>query len=282
MVLTQKYFDGKVPAPGVSGEYEMEIEATVKAGISAMEQSIESFRFREALKHLMDIARTGNKYLADTEPWKIFNTDPEKVKTILYYSLQISAVLSVVAEPFLPFTCEKLKQMLNFGGAEWDQAGNLHLLKEGTELNKAFLLFDKIEDTAVEAQVNRLAETRKAQELAKSPVVPAKSPVTFEQFTSMDLRTATVLEAEKVPKTQKLLKLKVDTGIDVRTVVSGIAEYYNPEDIVGKQVCLLVNLEPRQIKGIESQGMILMAEQPDGSLVLVKPESESLPGSPVK
>lgn len=279
MVLTEKFFEGKVPPAGVKGEYEEQILNRLVELKKEVEDNIEVYRFREALKSFIDIARLGNKYLADTEPWKLIKTDPEKVKTILHYSLQISAVLSVLGEPFIPFTAEKLRKMLNLTVYDWEKAGTLPLLNEGQALNKSELLYEKIEDAAIEAQVEKLK--RPAAEVALT-VAPAKENISYDDFCKMDIRNATILAAEKVPKTQKLLKLTVDCGIDTRTVVSGVAEHFEPEQLVGKKVVLLANLEPRMIKGVESKGMILFAESADGKLRLVSPDEEAHNGSIIK
>ncbi|PIX36053.1 MAG: methionine--tRNA ligase subunit beta, partial [Bacteroidetes bacterium CG_4_8_14_3_um_filter_31_14] len=259
MVLTSKYFDGKVPAKGNVTIVETELNRAIINLKKNLEYSIENFRFREALKALIDIARLGNKYLADSEPWKIFKTEPEKVATILYYSLQIAGALTSLCEPFLPFTSKKLCKMLNLSPQKWDNIGEQEPLAEGHILGESFLLFAKIEDEEIQKQIEKLKKTKTMNEQGTLSVEPSKSEITFDDFSKMDIRIGTVLEAERVPKTQKLLKLKVDTGIDIRTLISGIAEYYTPESIIGKQVCILTNLQPRNIKGVESKGMILMA-----------------------
>jgi len=230
---------------------------------------------------MMELARVGNKYLADTEPWKLIKTDESRVKTILNISLQISASLAVLAEPFMPYTAAKLSEMLGLKNLSWKDAGKMNLVASGHTLKDGGLLFDKIEDATIEAQIKKLQDTKIANELASKTVAPEKPAVQFDDFTQMDIRIATIIEAEKVAKTKKLLKLKLDTGIDTRTVVSGIAEYYEPEKIIGQQVCLLANLAPREIKGIESKGMILMAEDNNGKLRLVQPSEFVNPGSPV-
>jgi methionyl-tRNA synthetase len=230
----------------------------------------------------MNLARLGNKYLADTEPWKVIRTDPERVKTIMNIALQITANLTIILEPFLPFSMEKLRGWINIGKMAWNDAGRTDLLKAGHLVKKPELLFDKIEDEAINRQVEKLMASKKANEAATPKTAPSKDPVTFDDFTKIDIRTATVLEAEKVPKTTKLLKLKIDTGIDVRTIVSGIAEYYDPKAIIGKQISIVANLEPRKIKGIESKGMILMAEDKDGKLVMVIPSDIVSNGSMIK
>ena len=240
------------------------------------------FRFREALKEAMNLARLGNKYLADAEPWKVIKTDPERVKTIMNIALQITANLTIVCEPFLPFSMEKLRGWINFSEKSWSKAGNTDLLTAGHLINKPGLLFEKIEDEDITRQIDKLLATKKANEAATAKTIPGKEPVTFDDFSRIDIRTATILEAEKVPKTTKLLKLKIDTGLDIRTIVSGIAEHYDPETIIGRQISIVANLEPRKIKGIESKGMILMAEDKDGKLVMVAPSENVSNGSMIK
>jgi len=230
----------------------------------------------------MNLARLGNKYLADAEPWKIIKTDPERVKTIINISLQITANLTILLEPFIPFSMEKLRGWLNIGMGRWDDAGRTDLLKPGHVISKPGLLFEKIEDEEINRQVEKLMATKKTNEATGIKTPPAKDTVSFDDFTKIDIRTATVLEAEKVPKTTKLLKLKIDTGIDVRTIVSGIAEYFEPQSLIGRQISIVANLEPRKIKGIESKGMILMAEDHDGKLVLVAPLEKVSNGSMIK
>jgi len=282
LVLTQKYFDGVVPAAGPLSAYDQEALASISTIKTEVEKSTDSFRFREALKNAMDLARLGNKYLADEEPWKIIKTDPERVKTVLNVCLQITANLTICLEPFLPFSMEKLRGFLNMGKLDWDKFGDTGLLPAGHKTNSPELLFEKIEDSVIDAQVQKLLDTKKANEMAAATTKPAKENIQFDDFGKMDIRVGTVLEAEKVAKTKKLLKLKIDTGIDKRTVVSGIAEYYEPEDLIGKQVSILVNLEPKNLKGIVSQGMILCAENADGTLSIVSPDKSVKNGSEVK
>lgn len=272
VVLTHKNWGGKIPAAGKLESIDQEVIDKVKELPSKIAASIEAYRFREALAYFIDLARAGNKYLADTEPWKLIKTDEERVKTILNISLQIAANLSIVCEPFMPFTAAKLQEMLDLSGLKWADAGRFDLVSTGHTLKEAQLLFEKIEDEVIEAQIKKLLDTKAANEKAATPLKEAKPAVTFDDFTKMDIRIATILEAERVPKTKKLLKLTLDTGLDQRTVVSGIAEYYEPEKIIGRQVCLLANLAPRDIKGIQSQGMILMAEDKDGALSFISPE----------
>ena len=281
MVLTTKYFDGKVPAVGELTDFDREIIDELPKLKAAVEENIENYRFREALKEAMNIARLGNKYLADTEPWKVIKTDEARVATILNVALQITANLATIIEPFMPFSAEKLRRMLNVEALGWDNAGVATMLESGHQLGKAELLFEKIEDSVIEAQVAKLAAAKAANEAAAKPVEPQKAEITFEEFEMLDIRIGTVLEAEKVAKTKKLLKLLVDTGIDKRTIVSGIAEHFTPEELVGRQVMVLVNLAPRELKGIESKGMILMAEDATGKLVMVPPTEPVRNGSQV-
>lgn len=282
MVLTQKYFEGKIPACSTLTDFDKETLVEIPKIKEAIEYNIENFRFRDALKEAMNLARLGNKYLADTEPWKLFKDQPERVATILNISLQITANLSILFQPFLPFSAEKLRKMINLDHSEWGLAGSTELLSVGHKLNQPELLFDKIEDDAINAQLTKLQETKAANEKKNAKVEPQKPNISYEEFSKMDIRIGTVLEAERVPKTQKLMKLLIDTGIDKRTVVSGIAEYFTPEEIIGKQVTILINLEPRKIKGIESHGMILMAEDADGKLRFVLPGDKVVNGSTVK
>ncbi|TXI68481.1 MAG: methionine--tRNA ligase [Cyclobacteriaceae bacterium] len=281
VVLTQKYFDNKVPGRNLLTAVDQKALDELKSYPSIIATSIETFRFREATANLMDLARVGNKYLAETEPWKLAKTDMSRVGTILNVALQIAASLAIVTEPFLPFTSRKLKDMLGIGDLAWSDAGHADLLKAGSKLNAAPLLFEKIEDGVIESQIKKLMDTRQAVDLAQQPVVPAKAEISFDDFSKMDIRIGKILKAERVEKSKKLLKLQVDTGIDVRTVMSGIAEHFAPEDVVGKQVTILVNLAPRKIMGVESQGMILMAADKDGSLKLLSPSGEVAPGSQV-
>lgn len=272
IVLTHKYFEGKVPQRGTLNELDTQTIEQIKQYPEKIGRSIEQYRFREALNELMNLARLGNKYLTENEPWKTIKTDPERTATVLNISLQICANLALLSEPFLPFTAEKLREMLNQDKAFWYQAGNSELLEEGKQINPAQLLFEQIDDKQIEAQLEKLQQTKKANELATATVEPQKANIEYDDFAKMDIRVGTILAAEKVAKTKKLLKLTIDTGIDKRTIVSGIAEYYSPEEIIGKQVSVLVNLAPKALKGIESQGMILMAENLDGSLSFISPE----------
>jgi methionyl-tRNA synthetase len=282
LVLTNNYYNSRVPERGATDENDNSVLAEIAVIKEKVENSLETFRFREALKEAMNLARLGNKYLADAEPWKVIRTDPEKVKTIMNIALQITASLTIVLEPFIPFSMDKLRKWLNIDLLKWDDAGRDHLLKPGHLINKPGLLFEKIENDVIERQISKLEATKKANETASAKILPSKDPVSFDDFTKVDIRTATILEAEKVPKTTKLLKLKIDAGLDVRTIVSGIAEYYDPETIIGKQISIVANLEPRKIKGIESKGMILMAEDKDGKLVMVTPAEKVSNGSAIK
>ena len=282
LVLTQKYYDGAVPERGELTDFDKKTLAEISNIKAEVEKSLDNFRIRESLKNAMDLARLGNKYLADEEPWKVVKTDTERVKTIMNISLQITANLTICLEPFLPFSMNKLRGFLNFEKMDWDKLGETDLLKAGHRTNKPELLFEKIEDKVIEGQLQKLQDTKKANELAGAVATPVKENIEFDDFGKMDIRVGTVIEAEKVAKTKKLLKLLIDTGIDKRTVVSGIAEYYKPEDLIGKQVSILVNLSPKKLRGIESQGMILCAENADGSLSIVAPDSKVKPGSEIR
>ena len=282
LVLTNNYYGGKVPDIGKTDSYDEFVLNEIKRIKENVENSLETFRFREALKEAMNLARLGNKYLADSEPWKVIKTDPERVKTIINIALQITSNLTIVCEPFLPFSMNKLRGWINFNTVKWSEAGRTDLLTSGHSINNPGLLFEKIEDEEINRQIEKLLATKKANENAESKATPGKDIITFDDFTKIDIRTATILEAEKVPKTTKLLKLKIDTGLDVRTIVSGIAEYYEPEAIIGRQISIVANLEPRKIKGIESKGMILMAEDSDGKLVMVIPSDKVSNGSMIK
>lgn len=272
IVLTHKYFEGKVPQRGTLNELDIQTIEQIKQYPEKIGRSIEQYRFREALNELMNLARLGNKYLTENEPWKTINTDEARTATVLNISLQICANLALLSEPFLPFSAQKLREMLNQDLAFWYEAGNSELLSEGKQINPAQLLFEQIDDKQIEAQLEKLQQTKKANELASATVEPQKANIEYDDFAKMDIRVGTILAAEKVAKTKKLLKLTIDTGIDKRAIVSGIAEYYSPEEIIGKQVSVLVNLAPKALKGIESQGMILMAENLDGSLSFISPE----------
>ncbi|MBE6201966.1 MAG: methionine--tRNA ligase [Rikenellaceae bacterium] len=281
LVLTHKYYGGVVPEAGEMTDYDKEILAELPKIRKSLEENIENYRFREALKEAMNIARLGNKYLADTEPWKVVKTDPERVKTILNVALQIVANTTVAIEPFMPFSAEKLTRMLAVDHLEWDVIGQSDIIKAGHTIGTAELLFEKIEDEVIERQIKKLDDAKKANLAAAAEVPEQKESVTFDQFGQMDIRVSTVVAAEKVAKTKKLLKLTVDTGIDTRTIVSGIAEYYTPEELVGRQILVLVNLLPRELKGITSQGMILMSADATGRLTLLAPTDKVPNGSQV-
>ncbi|MEW4922489.1 methionine--tRNA ligase [Algibacter sp. 2305UL17-15] len=283
VVLTNKYYEGIVPAPSEFSQVDDETLAAIKAYPDVIASSIERYRFREAGQELMNLARLGNKYLADEEPWKTIKVDEARTQTIMYVALQIASALATLSEPFLPFTSEKLKGILNVSSSDlmeenriensWNDVSSQEtLLPSGHEIGKAELLFSKIEDDTIQKQLDKLEASKKANEIANATVEPQKDTITFEDFTKLDIRVGTILEAEKMPKTKKLLKLKVDTGIDTRTIVSGIAESFTAEEVIGKRVTVLVNLAPRALRGVESQGMILMTETPEGKLVFVNPD----------
>ncbi|MCB2221401.1 MAG: methionine--tRNA ligase [Bacteroidetes bacterium] len=281
LVLTQKYFEGKVPEMEDLNDYDKSVLVEMKDFPMKVGTSLENFRFREALNEMMNLARLGNKYLTDSEPWKLYKTNEGRVRTILNISLQICANLSIVARPFLPFSADKLADLLNLDKFSWKDSGRTDLLAADHPLNPPQFLFDKIEDEQVEYQMQKLMNTR-IENQAKVPVNPAKENIEYEDFAKLDIRVGTIIEAEKVPKTKKLLKLKIDTGIDQRIVVSGIAEHYDPAKIVGQKVSILVNLAPKNLRGIESNGMILSAEDSEGRLCFVAPISEFENGSEIK
>ena len=283
LVLTKKYYDGIVPERGTLTDYDEATIEEIEKIKASLERNIELYHFREALKDAMNFARIGNKYLADTEPWKVVKTDPERVKTILNIALQITANTAIAIEPFMPFSAEKMLKMLAQEKFGWEQMGSMELIEAGHAIGEAQLLFEKIEDDVIQAQLDKLAASRQAKLVAEAEksVKEQKEEVSFDDFQRMDIRVSTILEAEKVAKTKKLLKLTIDTGIDKRTIVSGIAEYYTPEQLVGRQVLVLANLAPREIKGIESRGMILMAEDALGRLVLLQPEDKTMAGAMV-
>lgn len=282
LVLTEKYYDGIVPEKGQLTDYDTSTLAEIITLKKAVTRAIETYHFREALKNAMDMARLGNKYLADMEPWKVVKTDPERVKTIMHTALQITANLTIVFEPFLPFTTSKLRGFLNLSPLNWSELGRTDLIKAGHKINTPELLFEKIEDDAIQAQVDKLLATKKTNELEEAMTNPAKSNIEYEDFAKLDIRIGTIIAAEKVAKTKKLLRLTIDTGLDKRTVVSGIAEYFEPEKIIGQQVSILINLAPKELRGIESQGMILMAENSDGSLEFVTTSNKTKEGSEVR
>ena len=281
LVLTKKYYDGVVPACGELTDYDRDTITELSEIKASLESNIENYRFREALKDAMNFARIGNKYLADCEPWKLIKTDAERVKTILNIGLQITANIAIAIEPFMPFSAAKILNMLACEKFGWERLGAMDLLADGHQIGEPSLLFEKIEDDVIQKQLDRLAEIKKQNMAAEVKAEPQKEACSFDDFQKMDIRVSTILEAEKLPKTKKLLKLTVDTGIDKRTIVSGIAEHFSPEELIGKQVLVLVNLAPRDFKGITSQGMILMAEDATGALRLVQPTEKTNNGAVV-
>ena len=281
-ILTHKYFDGRVPALNNPDKYDNEVLGEMINIRKQVESNLDNFRFREALKEAMNLARLGNKYLADREPWILIRTDKERTGNVLNVALQITANLSALIEPFLPVTSKKMIEYLNMDPLKWSEIGKTNVLETGHELRESRLLFEKIEDKIIQEQLDKLTRIKKLNESKAAGLEPAKNQVTYEEFNNMDIRIGKILSAEKVPKTDKLLKLTIDTGLDTRTIVSGIAEYFKPEDLPGKQVSVLANLAPRNIKGIESRGMILLAEEPDGKFVFIIPEEGTTPGSTVK
>lgn len=282
LVLTQKYYDGKVPVLGQLTDYDKQTLADFADVKMQVEKLLDTFHFRDAQKEAMNLARIGNKYLAETEPWKLAKTDMSRVATILNISLQIAANLSIAFEPFLPFSSEKLRNMLNLAGFDWSELGKMNLLAENHQLNTPELLFEKIEDEQIEAQIKKLHDTKAANEINAYKPQEVKENVSFEDFGKLDIRVATVLECTKVPKADKLLQFKLDDGMGGRTILSGIAAYYpNPEELVGSQVLFIANFAPRKLRGIDSEGMILSAENPDGTLTLVRPAEKLTNGSVV-
>ena len=274
VVLTNKYYDGVIPTPNAFLDVDKETLKTLQSYPEIISKSTERYRFREASQELINLARLGNKYLADAEPWKVVKTAPERVQTIMYVALQIAAALAVVSEPFLPRTSQKLKTMLNLEPLTWAdiESGN-PLLKSSHQIGEAYLLFEKIEDTEVEYQLEKLAQSKLANELANKVIEPQKETVSFEDFSKLDIRVGTIIEAKKMPKAKKLLVLQVDTGVDVRTIVSGIADSFTAEEVIGKRVTVLINLAPLALRGVESQGMILMTETAEGRLIFVNPDA---------
>ena len=279
-VLTHKYYDGVTPGEGTLSQIDIKTLETVRAYPAVIESSIERYRFREAQQELMNVARLGNKYLADQEPWKTIKTDEQRTKTVMFVALQIASALAILSEPFLPHTSKKLKEMLHINsretqnGLQWsDVAAKKTLIATGHTINTNELLFSKIEESQIQAQMDKLTASKLANEIANKVTTPQKDTCTFEDFTKLDMRVGTIIAAEKMPKAKKLLVLKVDTGLDVRTIVSGIAESFTPQEIIGKRVTVLVNLAPRALRGVESQGMILMTQMPDGTLVFVNPDT---------
>ncbi|WP_299313083.1 methionine--tRNA ligase [uncultured Aquimarina sp.] len=285
VVLTNKYYNGVVPTPNEFSEVDLQTLTELRAYPNVISSSIERYRFREGSQELLNVSRLGNKYLADEEPWKLIKTDPERVKTIMYVGLQVAAALATLSEPFLPFTSQKLKNILAVNSDDlktnWNEIATKEmLLPAGHIIEKAELLFSKIEDADIQKQLDKLEATKKANEAENKTIEPQKDTATFEDFTKMDLRVGTIIEAEKMPKAKKLLVLKVDTGINTRTIVSGIAEHFKPEDLIGKKVTVLVNLAPRKLRGVESEGMILMTETPNGKLVFLNPDEDGVnPGA---
>ncbi|WP_435261279.1 methionine--tRNA ligase [Tenacibaculum sp. nBUS_03] len=277
VVLTNKYYDGIIPTPNDFSEIDEDTLAQLKEFPNIIAKSIERYRFREASQELMNLARLGNKYLADEEPWKVIKQDEERVKTIMYVALQIASGLAILSEPFLPFTSTKLKSILNLDNSlTWESVAEKDiLLNSEHQINKAELLFSKIEDKTIQTQLDKLEATKKANEAANKVIEPQKDTIEFDDFTKMDIRVGTIVEAEKVAKTKKLLKLTVNVGIDTRTIVSGIAESFKPEDVIGQQVSVLCNLAPRKLRGVVSQGMILMTDTPDGKLAFVQPSEKA-------
>lgn len=282
MVLTGKYFNGEVPARAELLDVDKAAFDEIRVAVKAMTEALDTFHFREALKQAMEIARVGNRYLQETEPWKVSKTDMERTATILNVALQICANLAVAFEPFLPFSSEKLCKMLNLSDRKWDMLGRDDLLPAGHKLGEPVLLFEKIEDDAIAAQLKRLDDIKKQNELSAWKPEPQQPDVPFDDFLKMDIRVGTVIECDRVPKADKLLRFLIDDGMEKRTIVSGIAKFYKPEDLVGKQVCFVANFAPRKLKGVESQGMILSAQNPDGSLVVISPSAPVTPGSQVK
>jgi methionyl-tRNA synthetase len=277
VVLTNKYYNGVVPTPNELTEVDEQTLAELKAYPAVIASSLERYRFREAQGELMNVARLGNKYLADEEPWKMVKTNPERVQTQMYVALQIASALAILSEPFLPFTSQKLCKMLNIELNHWNlEFDQWNLTKAGHQIGQAEILFAQIEDAEIQKQIDKLEATKKANIMENQVVEPQKPAATFEDFSKLDLRVGTILEAEKMPKANKLLVLKVDTGIDVRTIVSGIAEHFSPEEVIGKRVTVLVNLAPRALRGVESQGMILMTNNKEGQLVFVNPDADGV------
>ena len=278
VVLTHKYFDGVIPAAGELTDYDRATIAEFKGVKETLSNNIEQFHFREALKDAMNLARIGNKYLADTEPWKLAKTDMKRVETIMNVSLQICANLAIAFEPFLPFTAEKLRAMLGMAEVDWNKLGQLDILADGAKIEKPVLLFEKIEDSVIQAQLDKLARIKQENIIANFKPEPVAKECTFDDFMKLDIRVGKVLECSKVKKADKLLQFKIDDGMGGRTIVSGIAKFYEPADLIGKEVCFIANFPPRKLKGIESQGMILSAEDADGSLVVIGPQGEVKPG----
>ena len=282
LVLTHKYFDGVIPAAGELTDYDRATIEEFNGVKDSLNANIEEFHFREALKDAMNLARIGNKYLADTEPWKLAKTDMERVATIMNVALQITANLAIAFEPFLPFSAEKLRKMLNLAAADWSKLGSIDILAAGSHIEKPELLFEKMEDSVIDAQMQKLERIKQENIVKNFTPAPVAADVAFDDFLKLDIRVGKVVECKRVPKADKLLQFSIDDGMGGRTIVSGIAKYYAPEDLVGKEVCFIANFPPRKLKGVESQGMILSAENPDGSLVVIGPQGEVKPGCQVK
>ncbi len=281
VVLTHKFFEGRVPAQGELTDYDKETIAALAEFPKKIGDSIDNYRFREGLANMMDLARLGNKYLAETEPWKVIKENPARVETIMNIALQIAANLAILSEPFLPFTAEKLRNQLGLNETTWNETGGANLLPVGTLIGESSLLFEKIEDDVIEKQVKKLQESKRMNELENAKVPALKENIQFDDFAKLDIRIGTILEAEKLPKSDKLLKFLIDDGFEKRVILSGIAKHYSPEDMIGKQVTFIANLAPRKMMGIESNGMILMAEDRDGSLALLQPNKQVWNGGTV-
>lgn len=279
LVLTNKYYEGVVPTPNTFSDYDQEVLNAIKKYPQWIGEKIENFHFRDALSDLMSLAHLGNKYLADEEPWKVIKNDEERTQTIMYVGLQVTAALTQLAEPFLPYSADALRKLLNLKILSWNEIAEAELLPVGHTINKPELLFSRIEDDAIDAQIQKLENSKKQQKMTNPSAEPQKEECTFDDFQKIDLRVGTILEAQKVKKADRLLELKVDTGLDVRTIVSGIAESFTPEELIGKQVMVLVNLAPRKIKGIESQGMLLLTNKEDGKLSFVTPDDSIVNGT---
>jgi methionyl-tRNA synthetase len=282
VVLTNKYYNGIIPVPNEFNEVDTQVLAELKAYPAVISSSIERYRFREAQGELMNVARLGNKYLADEEPWKMVKTNPERVQTQMYVALQIAAALQILCEPFLPFTSSKLSRLLvistnDQSHIDWTSVSETsELLKPGHQIGQAEILFAQIEDAEIQKQIDKLEATKKANIMENQVTEPQKLTATFDDFAKLDLRVGTIVEAEKMPKANKLLVLKVDTGLNVRTIVSGIAEHFSPEEVIGKRVTVLINLAPRALRGVESEGMILMTNNAEGKLVFVNPDADGV------
>ncbi|HBF20671.1 MAG TPA: methionine--tRNA ligase subunit beta, partial [Cryomorphaceae bacterium] len=281
LVLMQKYYNGTVPQPAAFSETDQELLQLLADAPANIGQSLDQYRFREALSAYIQLARSGNKYLADEEPWKLVKTDPERTQTILYVATQVCAALAQLGEPFLPFTSARLRSFLHLDLMSWEACKRKEFIPAGSQLEKGELLFQKIEDDKVQTQLDKL-KRNPTQNNPSQKLIPLKEEITFDDFTKLDIRTGTILAAEPVPKTDKLLKLTVDIGVETRTIVSGIAEHFKPEDIIGQQVSVLANLAPKKLRGVESKGMVLMAENAEGKLVFAQPSDTMENGSVVR